>query len=122
MQFLLGIELATEQAAEDAQAQGIDLSDVCRRGQPIAHLTQYDTRNDRGHQQQNHVDDVVCCARAYRLINETTTEPDHRQTETDLHDARHYAYQRVPADTARLLPKPPDVFHAILRLPLSAIR
>ena len=104
MQFLFSIKLAAEQATENAQTHGIDLTDVGCRGQPVAQLAQQHTTGHRNDKQHNHVDDIVGSTRTYRLVDETATEPYHQQTETNLHNTCHDAHRRIPANAARLLP------------------
>ena len=92
MQFLAIIELATEQAAEDAESQRVRLPGGGHCGQIIVALPQHHTAYDGQHQPDYHPYNVVGRSRADALVYETLTEPHHQQAERHLPDAHYDAH------------------------------
>lgn len=106
------VEPPAEQAAEDAQPQGVRLTDTGGGGQPVAHLPQYHTAHDGQHQHRDHAQHIVSRPRADGLVDEPAAEPYHQQAEHYLPDACHDAHRRIPADASRVTPQPRDIFHS----------
>ena len=114
MEFLPGIELLVEQAAESFDPDQVGLSGLRHGRHIVVQLAERHAAQHHDGQQGHHEPDFPVSTSTDGLVDEAAAERDHPQAERNLCDTHEDPHQGIPADTLHLAPYPADVSHATM--------